>query len=418
MSLLDVKHQNSAQRLIQRAIARERIPHAYIFHGPDGIGKERLAQGLAELLLCENPIERKDEQGCAVRIGCGACVDCRLMRAGTHPDWHLIHRQLNRDHPDPDIRRRKGLDIGVDVLRHFVIEKVGHTPNRGLAKVFVIREADRITTQAQNALLKTLEEPPGTTFIILLVSSLERLLPTTLSRCQLVGFDVLPTRFVRSELGRLRSKNKPEELDWCARVGAGSIGSSIEALDDGLCAINDELLNTLIDAGGGPSGGSKRPRTLGDADTIKRWTDLAGSLAERYRKRDPDITDTEANRRGLQTLFRLAALWYADLLHVRVGAYDSSDATTSRSEDAEPSGNLFDAEPAPKESTAPLGPSLCNARRLSDLERLATGMDQESAIGRLAQSERQLDLNANVQLVVETLLNDLAIIENGKRIAI
>jgi DNA polymerase-3 subunit delta' len=95
-----------------------------------------------------------------------------------------VHRYLIKEHPESDVRKRKGLEISVDVLRHFVIERTALTPIRGRAKVFVIREADSMTTQAQNALLKTLEEPPGPTFIILLVSALDGLLPTTLSRCQ------------------------------------------------------------------------------------------------------------------------------------------------------------------------------------------------------------------------------------------
>jgi DNA polymerase-3 subunit delta' len=226
VSLADVKHQATAQRMLQRAISSHRVPHAYVFHGPEGVGKEMLARGLARLLLCESPKRDAEPQASAsataqvnqehllILDACGVCSECKLVAAGTHPDLHLIYRQLNREHPEPEVRKRKGLEIGVDVLRHFVIDKVGMKPSRGRAKVFLIREADVITPQAQNALLKTLEEPPGTTYLILLVTGLDHLLPTTLSRCQVVQFDALPYQFVRERLRAMRPDLPAEQADW------------------------------------------------------------------------------------------------------------------------------------------------------------------------------------------------------------
>ena len=420
MSLLDVKHQSHALRLIQRAIRRERMPHAYIFHGPNGVGKELLARGLAELLLCERPIEKKNDMGDSMRVGCGSCEDCRLLRSGTHPDWHLIYRQLNRDHPDAEARRRKGLDIGVDVLRHFVIDKVGHTPNRGRAKVFVIREADRITIQAQNALLKTLEEPPGTTFIILLVSSIERLLATTLSRCQCVGFDALPTAFVREQLSRSRSELSSDQAGWYARLGMGSVGAAIEAVEDQLEAVNARLLERLQGTPVSDGDGQTKKRSSGqdvehwslcDGLAIKGWNELASGLAVRFRKRDPEITDTEATRRGFKTLFQLAAAWYADVLHVQAGDGGRGDDDARGNESAGDTPSLFGAAAGKTEARARTGPPMIlNAAQKDALEEAAQRMERRAvtgAINRLAQAERQLDLNANTQLVVETLLNDL-----------
>jgi len=381
VSLGNVEHQPYAQRLIQRAVARGRVPHAYLFHGPDGVGKERLAVGLGQLLLCSAPVEQKldSEQAHEAGVerlyaGCGVCEECRAIAHRTHPDLHLVYRQLNREHPDPVVRKRKALEIGVDVLRHFVIEKVGLTPIRGRAKVFVIREAERMTVQAQNALLKTLEEPPGTTFIILLVAALDCLLPTTLSRSQVVSFDGLPTEFVRTKLAELSPDLAPDEVTWYARFSDGSLGRALEYADDEFYGLNQRLLEGLISMVRTADSGAAGRR---DDVLVKEWTEESKSLGGRYRKRDPDITDTEAGRRGLKSIFQLAAAWYADILRV-----------ASRNESA-----------------------IVNANHKTEIKQASRSLDAPlavKAINRIARAERQLDLNANTQLCVETLLSDLS----------
>lgn len=386
MALADVHHQATAQGHIQRALARDRIPHAYLFHGPDGVGKEKLAVGLAQLLLCENPTERElvGDQTATVgldrlRDGCGECDACHMVAAETHPDLHLIYRQLNRDHPDPDVRRRKALEIGVDVLRHFVIQKVGLTPTLQRAKVFIVREADRMNSHAQNALLKTLEEPPGATIIILLVTATDRLLPTTLSRCQVVRFDTLPLEFVRTRLAEQLTGLPAEQVAWYAHIGAGSLGRAMRCAEDELFDVNRRLLvgmGTLV-----PSM-RETPAPESRGALTKSWMDEAKALGDLHRKRDPEISDTEAARRGLKAIFELASNFYADLLRLGSGS----------------------------ESV------VVNATGLSDLEAAAQAVDVNQAVkavNRLAAAERQLDLNVNTQLCVEVLINDLAGIFRG-----
>jgi len=357
MLLSEVRHQGSALRRIQQSFSRDRVPHAYLFHGPEGVGKESLAKGLAQLLLCGHPRDRElagndaEEVGLQrVRESCGHCEDCRLVAAQTHPDFHVVYRQLLRVHSDPEVRKKKGLEIVIDVVREFVIHKAGLTPFRGRAKVFVIRGADEMNPASQNALLKTLEEPEGTTFIILLVSAVDLLLPTTLSRCQLVRFSGLPERFIRDKLHELRRELSAERVEWYSRRAEGSLGRALEYADDELFEVHQRLAEGLT--------------RLGDSHSdslAKAWTDEAAALGERYRKRDPEITDAEATRCGTATVFQLAAGWYGDVLRSRVGAAQDIEA-----------------------------------------EAAAT------AINRLAEAQRQLDLNANTQLIVETLVGDLA----------
>lgn len=362
MSLLDVQHQPLALRHVQQALLRDRIPHAYIFHGPDGVGKELFARGMAQLLLCPNSVRKKLDAGDAERVGladvavgCGTCDDCRTVAAGTHPDLHLIYRQLNREHSDPAVRKRKGLELGVDVVREFLIEKVARTPQRGRAKIFIIREADVLNVEAQNALLKTLEEPPGATYLFLLVSALDELLPTTQSRCQIVRFQALPPEFIKEKLRELRPELSPQHAAWCAAHADGSVGLAVQNADDGLFEVAARLSDVMTRSARGSA-----------AELIKFFTEESKLLGENFSKRDREITDTESGRRGLKTLFRLASEYYAGSIRSTVAK-------------AQPSGTM--------------GHDLLEV--------------DAARIVRIATAERQLDLNANVQLVVETLAHEL-----------
>ncbi len=249
------------------------------------------------------------------------------------------------------MRNRKALDLGVDVVRHFVIDAVGAKPARGRAKVFVIREADRITTAAQNALLKTLEEPPATTFLILLVASLERLLPTTFSRCQLVSFSPLPQSFVAQRLRELRPELEDDAITYVAQLAEGSLGLAVQYVDDGILAVRELVVTPLerLDAAGGST-------------LVKEWMESAKALGAACRRRDPDISDTEAQRQGLNVLLSLASSWYRDRL--RSAATEAEAAV-----------------------------------------RAAVYADAISAINTAVQ---QVDLNANVQLCLEALVFRLA----------
>ena len=102
MPLADVCHQESAQNLVQRALLSARMPHAYILHGPDGVGKELFARRVAAVLLCEAPVTVAP----GGRDACGACQSCHLVDADNHPDLHVVHRLLNAYHPDALVRNR------------------------------------------------------------------------------------------------------------------------------------------------------------------------------------------------------------------------------------------------------------------------------------------------------------------------
>ena len=164
-------------RLLENAIQHQRVAHAYLFEGPDGIGKRLVAQFFARIILCENS------------SGCGHCNACSQAAAGSHPDLHPVEAEGN----SIKIEQIRGLQAQL-VLRSF----------SGQGKVCLIDDADLMTREAANALLKTLEEPVAGTFIILISNHPEVLLPTILSRCQRVTFSRLPqqelVRHLRHEL--------------------------------------------------------------------------------------------------------------------------------------------------------------------------------------------------------------------------
>jgi len=355
------------------------MPHAYIFHGPDGVGKELFARALASVLLCPDAVcvalsasDRAEVGLDSVRAGCGTCDDCKAVGTGTHPDLHLVYRQLSREHPDPEIRRRKALELGVDVVRHFLVGPTRLTAVRGRAKVFIVREADRITAAAQNALLKTLEEPPPRTTIILLVQSLDRILPTTLSRCHIVEFGTLPESFVEQQLSVLLPALSAHAAHWYAAVGAGSIGQAVQDAREGLFDRRSEITDVIRT---GPAGQSS-------ISAAQSWIELGASLGQGFQARDPDITETESHRRGLKVVFRIAATWFDDLLR------NTNDKTMP----------------------------LINEDCRQEIESLCRPLDREATINqisRLVLAERQLDLNANVQLVVEAMMADLRRLANS-----
>lgn len=147
-------------------MAERRLSHAYLLIGPDGPGRQDAAVRLAAALLCREPVGDAP---------CGRCRDCRKALAGIHPDVMTVER-LSGD--KGQLRR----EIVVDQIREVTSDAV-IAPNEADRKVYVIREADRMNTAAQNAMLKALEDPPGHACFILCAAAADALLPTVRSRC-------------------------------------------------------------------------------------------------------------------------------------------------------------------------------------------------------------------------------------------
>ncbi len=156
---------NQQKNILQHALDNQRVAHAYLFEGSDGIGKKLMALFFARALLCQTG------------DGCGNCSACRKVDHHNHPDIH----QLDAD----------GAAIKIDQVRRLQ-QDLSLRPLEGGYKICLIDGAEQLTTSAANALLKTLEEPQPGTLIILLTSQPQKLLPTICSRCQRLPFSRLP----------------------------------------------------------------------------------------------------------------------------------------------------------------------------------------------------------------------------------
>ena len=193
---------------LEREFSRHEEAHAYLFAGPAGTGKRSVARLCAAARLCRG--QNKP---------CGECGPCRRVFAGTHPDVHVI---------EPEKGKR---DIGVGVMRSALSEAAVH-PLEGDAKFFLLPEADRMNPQAQNALLKTLEEPPADTVFLLCATRPAALLPTILSRARMIRFHPLSAEDASLRLQQLgMEKNR---ADAAAVLCEGCVGAALTLDEDAL----------------------------------------------------------------------------------------------------------------------------------------------------------------------------------------
>jgi len=219
--------QDTAKETLERALARQRVHHAYLFDGPEGVGKERAALGLAQALVCE----RRASGGSAACGECSACVRVAIREGDArplHPDVVVLERGL---YGPEQIGRRspEAQDLSIDQVRTLVLARAAFPPHEGRARVYVIRRAEELSTGAANALLKTLEEPGDRTHFILLSSRAESLLATIRSRTQRVRFGPLPDAVVEQLL--VHAGSKPEDARAVARLAHGSMAEAAALAD-------------------------------------------------------------------------------------------------------------------------------------------------------------------------------------------
>jgi DNA polymerase III subunit delta' len=223
--LRDVTGHRSLLTLLSRAIERSSLPQSLIFSGPDGVGKRLAAIGLAQTINCLNRVKGDatdtDADVDAAAGGafpvdaCGVCAACRRIAQGNHPDIILT-----------------GIGANLNDIRG-LIEMAAYRPFEGKHRVFILDDADRLSSEIQNALLKTLEEPPPSSSFVLVTSRPELLLITVRSRCPMLRFGRLPAAEVE---GLLIDKHglDAQRAHEAALAGEGSVGRALlEASDEG-----------------------------------------------------------------------------------------------------------------------------------------------------------------------------------------
>jgi DNA polymerase III subunit delta' len=299
LQLSDIFGQDEAIDWIRKALAADHLPHGLIFAGPVGIGKATTAAALGALFLCENPKNNKS---------CGECESCRVMAAGNHPDFHVITKELIRYHDKTG--KSKGIDLSIHVVRPEVIEPAGRKANLGRGKVFVVEQAELMNPQAQNALLKTLEEPAGRTLIILLTDQPNALLQTIRSRSQIVRFAALDDERVRSELLK-RGLSKTQATN-AAKYAEGSLGIALKWHNEGVIDAANELVDRLEAIQSG------RP-----AMELPAWfKKAADAYAEKQLERDELASKDQATREALALYLRIASQYFRSQL---AGDIDSEE---------------------------------------------------------------------------------------------
>ena len=212
MSFKDVIGQKEVVNILKEELKDDRINHAYLFYGKEGIGKKTLATEFARALLC-NQIENDS---------CNICNNCRRVEHGNHPDLKIIKGN------------EKTKNLKIEQIREMQKE-IAYKPYESEYKIYIIDGAENMTTQAANSLLKTLEEPPSYAVIILISEELNKLLPTVISRCQNLRFSNISREKMQKFLDKENVEESKKEL--IIGLARGSIGKAKELYK------NDEFLN-------------------------------------------------------------------------------------------------------------------------------------------------------------------------------
>ncbi|NMA83595.1 MAG: DNA polymerase III subunit delta' [Epulopiscium sp.] len=192
----------------QRAIEHQKVSHAYIIDGEEGMGKRTMVSTMAKTLQC---LEQKSEP-------CNHCISCKAFDSGNHPDVILVQA----------VKRKS---IGVDDIREQIQQDIDIKPYQYKYKIYMIEDADTMTIAAQNALLKTLEEPPLYGIIFLLSSNYQRFLPTILSRCVVLQLKPIAQQQVKQYLMQELMLSE-EQAELYSNFAQGNIGKAKKIISD------------------------------------------------------------------------------------------------------------------------------------------------------------------------------------------
>lgn len=321
MSFKDVMGHERPINLLQRAIQNEKVANSYLFLGSEGIGKSRVALQFAKALNCLEGENRID--------ACDRCASCRKIDHHLHPDVSLIEPQ--------------GQTIRVDQVRQMQ-RTLAYRPYEGKRRVVIFTAADRMAHDIPNTLLKTLEEPPLHTVIILLANNPRFILPTILSRCQSVRFNPLPSHLVSDWLMKEKSL-EAGEAHLLASLSEGSPGKALE--------IKEEIANI--------------PRK----ELLKAWV---GSKSTSIEEKEGWVESLPSQRENLHLILEMAKTLLRDLIVLK---------------------------------TSENNPPMIHSDLTEALEEVAAGWDLSSLLRRmeiLHQTSRAIRGNANTRLSLEAMM--------------
>ena len=255
--------QAAAVDILRRSAASGRLAHALLFVGPRGVGKGLAARNLAMTLLCERFPESELE-------ACGDCRSCRMMLAGTHPDFLNVECPEGKSELPIELLVGSRENRGSEGLCH----DLSLRPMAGGRRIAVIDDADRMSNESANALLKTLEEPPSYAVIILIAADASRILPTIRSRCQTVHFSPLETPHIARLVTELEWAEDASAAETAAAMSGGSLALAQQLLNPELRALRTALVDGLNQP-------ALQPYSL--AQTVLSALDAVGGDTQRQR---------------------------------------------------------------------------------------------------------------------------------------
>ncbi len=280
MPFSEITGQDRALGALRTALSRGTLHHAYLFGGPEGVGKATAARLLAQ------------GANCAATPGgdpCGACGPCRKIARGVHPDVIVLEPErvmAKAGRWEPRGGRAPSADIVVDQVRDLVDHRLAMKRLEGRRRFVLLDPADAMNHQAQNALLKTLEEPPDDTTLVLVSASPDALLPTIRSRCARVAFAALPEATLVEAL--VARGTAPDEARRAAALAGGSLRRALDADAEAL-ADREEAVAAAAGL---------------DPDDASTWIAFAREQGE--------------DREGARATCELLVLWLRDVLALQV----------------------------------------------------------------------------------------------------
>ena len=313
MSLSEVYCQDKAIESLQRAYGAGKLAHAHVFVGAKGVGKFTMARQWAKMLLCENQVVSKVGD-IDYHDSCGACASCLVFEGEGHPDFKHIYKELVKFTKEGK-NKTSPVDMPKVVIDEFLIDTVSGKPKMAERVVYIVDEAERMNASSQNALLKVLEEPPGHCSIILLCSRLDRILPTTLSRCQVIRFGSVDEERIVEKLGSM-GVGTAEAVYW-SRFSEGSVGvamswAGLELAESSCFAIKQKLIRGLARQG------------LADSIEFAEWmSGCVKQIATAWVSKEKERSKTDITRRVQEGLLQMIIAAYSDVMRVGIGADDT-----------------------------------------------------------------------------------------------
>lgn len=251
-NLFCIKGQGFVLKVLKNQYRNKRVPHCYIFYGQKGIGKQTTAAAFSKLLNCQSPLEETD--------ACGVCRSCRMIESGNHPEIINFNLQWQAQSLG-EKEKKRSVEYKIKAIRE-LIRRLNLKFDSSSTRVVIIDEAERLNEDASGALLKTLEEPPDRTVFMLVVENLQKILPTIISRSQILYFRP-PDKETFKMIAGAGNEDVRDEDFYACNASPGLFEKSLQDEAD----IGDEIIENYL-------------QKEGRFAEVAEWIETAGNDSE------------------------------------------------------------------------------------------------------------------------------------------